>query len=128
MTMTANKLTKKVEALSGQNVSSCYQCGKCTGGCPFNSMMELMPSQVMRLVQTGDESVLDANSMWLCVACHVCTARCPRGVDLAKVMEALRQMKLRTGNDNDKMKMLQAKKKKGFPQMALVWSMRRLMS
>ncbi len=121
-----SELSRKVEALSGQKVASCYQCGKCTGGCPFNSMMELMPNQVMRLVQTGDESVLDANSMWFCVACHVCTARCPRGVDLAKVMEALRQVSLRKGN-NDKLMISQAKKK-GVPQMALVWAMRMLMS
>lgn len=120
-----SELSRKVEELSGQKVASCYQCGKCTGGCPFNSMMELMPNQVMRLVQAGDESVLDADSMWFCVACHVCTARCPRGVDLAKVMEALRQMRLRDGN-NDKLTILQARKK-GVPQMALVWAMRRLM-
>ncbi len=121
-----SEFSKKVEALSGQKVDSCYQCGKCTGGCPFNSLMELMPNQVMRLVQTGDESVLDADSMWFCVACHVCTARCPRGVDLAKIMEALRQVRLRKGN-SDKLMILQAKKK-GVPQMALVWAMRRLMS
>ncbi len=122
--MTNFEFSRKVEALSGQKLDSCYQCGKCTGGCPFNSTMELMPNQVMRLVQIGDESVLDANSMWLCVACHVCTARCPRGVDLARVMEALRQVRLRKGND--RLTILQAKKK-GVPQMALVWAMRRLM-
>lgn len=88
---------RRVEELSGQSPYRCYQCGKCSAGCPFAESMDLLPNQVLRLVQIGDERVLDAGAPWSCASCLACEVRCPRGVDIAKVMEAVRLLSLRKG-------------------------------
>lgn len=91
-----NPIIKKLEDISGQNVMACYQCGKCSAGCPMVSLMDLLPNQIIRLVQLGQiEEVVNSKTIWLCASCFSCTTRCPKGVDLAKLMEALRLLLLR---------------------------------
>jgi len=83
---------------SGTDVTECYQCGKCSAGCPLSHAMDYQPHQVMRLCQLGArEKVLNSSSIWLCAACMTCSARCPRDLDIASVMEALRRTALREG-------------------------------
>ncbi len=82
---------KLVERLSQQKIARCYQCGKCTAGCPVSYAMDLGPRRVMRAIQLGlKDEVLDSSSIWLCVHCQMCSARCPREIDIARVMEACR--------------------------------------
>lgn len=82
-----------VESLSGQNLPDCYQCGECTAGCPVAFAMDLMPNQVSRLVQLDmADEVLHSRTIWLCAGCQTCIARCPKLVDLPRIMDALRQM------------------------------------
>ncbi len=91
-------MIQAVEELSGQDVKSCYQCGKCSAGCPIAADMELPPNQVMRLLQLGLlDDALRSRTIWLCASCETCTTRCPREVDLAAVMDALRNLALREG-------------------------------
>ncbi len=91
---------KKVAEISGQNLLACYQCGKCSAGCPAVAEMDILPNQIIRLVQLGlEEQIRNYKTMWLCAACNTCAVRCPRGVDLAKIMEAIRQIVLRQ-NEN----------------------------
>ena len=101
--MSAEKLhsdfVRRVRAISGQELLACNQCGKCSAGCPVAFAMDLLPSQVIRLVQLGLEEALEAESIWTCAACQTCLSRCPRGVDLPRVMEALRQIVLRDQGD-----------------------------
>jgi heterodisulfide reductase subunit B len=73
-----------------ENVYLCYQCVKCTSGCPLAEHMDLHPNQVLRAVQLGDESVLESKTIWVCAACQTCTTRCPQGIDIAAIMDELR--------------------------------------
>ena len=92
------ELCEEISKLSGQNVTSCYQCGECTAGCPVAYLADIMPNQVTRLLQLGqDEDVLKSSMIWLCVGCETCVTRCPRKVELSKVMDALRQTAVSRG-------------------------------
>ncbi|MGD0353896.1 MAG: 4Fe-4S dicluster domain-containing protein [Dehalococcoidia bacterium] len=80
-----------VEAHIRQSIAQCYQCGKCTAGCPVAYTMELTPRRVIRALQLGLENELENSStMWICLSCLTCSARCPREINIAGVMEALR--------------------------------------
>jgi heterodisulfide reductase subunit C len=83
----------EVQERSGTLASACFQCHKCSTGCPIGPDMDFLPSQVMRLVHLGAEAeVLGARAIWLCASCEACTTRCPMGIDIAGVMDALRIM------------------------------------
>lgn len=103
-TITLNTLPDKgfldeLQRLSGQNLSTCYQCGNCTAGCPCGPEYDLQVSQVMRAAQMGNkEMALKAKSLWLCVSCSTCTARCPNNIDVAQVMDVLRHMAREAGH------------------------------
>ena len=87
-----------IQSRTGQKVLSCYQCGKCTAGCPTAYVMDIPPRQVMRGLQLGlKDDILDSSTIWLCVSCQTCSVRCPREIDIAKVMEALRLLSLEEG-------------------------------
>lgn len=89
---------RMIETESGQRVSLCYQCGKCTAGCPYSFAYDLPVSQIMRLLQTGQrDRVLDSKSIWLCATCESCTTRCPNNIDVARVMDVLRHTARREG-------------------------------
>jgi heterodisulfide reductase subunit C len=90
---------RRVTEISGQQLLACNQCGKCSAGCPVAFAMDLLPSQVIRLAQLGLEEALEADTIWYCASCQTCLSRCPRGVDLPRVMEALRQIVLRDQGD-----------------------------
>ena len=75
---------------AGGNVFRCYQCVKCTSGCPLADQFDLTPNQVMRSLQLGDPTVLESRAIWLCASCHTCTTRCPQDIDVTRIMDALR--------------------------------------
>ena len=84
---------REVERLADTPVSACLQCHKCSTGCPIGPEMELLPSQVMRLIHYGQEAeLLKSPAIWLCASCEACTTRCPMGIDIARVMDTLRMM------------------------------------
>ena len=87
---TAETLAQTIQQDLEQNVYLCYQCVKCSSGCPLVEHMDLMPNQVMRAVQLNDTSVLESKTVWLCASCQTCTTRCPQELDIAGVMDALR--------------------------------------
>jgi heterodisulfide reductase subunit C len=118
---------KKVEEISGETLPSCYQCGKCSAGCPMSSAMDLMPNQIVRLVQLGlEEDIANSKTIWLCASCLTCAVRCPRGVDLAKIMEALRLLTLRENIDRINISEIPKETIAELPQLALVGSFRKL--
>ena len=110
----------RVEEISGQEVMACNQCGKCSAGCPAAVAMDLLPSQVIRFVQLGLEEVLDSKTIWLCASCLTCLSRCPRGVELPRIMESLRQLALRRGGDRLDLSALSAQFLSQVPQLAVI--------
>ena len=92
------QMLKAVDEHSGEKVSLCYHCRKCTNGCPLAFAMDIMPNQAMRMIQLGlwDE-LLQSKTIWICASCQTCTTRCPNDIDIAHVMDALRQLGQKRG-------------------------------
>jgi heterodisulfide reductase subunit C2 len=77
----------------GENAYKCYQCKKCSTGCPVAGYAGMHPAQIMRAVQLGQlDMVFDDRFIWLCTGCETCTTRCPQGIDIAAVMDELRMI------------------------------------
>lgn len=86
-------LADEVSQRAGTNPNACFQCHKCSTGCPIGPDMDFLPSQIMRLIHLGaDRDVLSSRAIWLCASCEACTTRCPQDIDIAAVMDALRIM------------------------------------
>ncbi len=80
------------------HVQDCYQCQKCSAGCPVAFAMDYKPNQIMQLVSLGmADRVLSSKTIWLCASCYTCSSRCPNDIDIAAVMDWLRQTALRRG-------------------------------
>lgn len=94
-------LARLVQEMTGQDVTACYQCGKCTAGCPMGRFLDLTTNQIMRLVQIGDDDatrrLLASTAIWRCAGCLTCTQRCPKQLDPAAVIDALRELSARRG-------------------------------
>ena len=95
LTENVSEFGEQIKKLHGVDVNLCYQCRKCTSGCPLNEAMDLSPAQVIHAVRLGlKELVLNSNTYWLCLACGMCTARCPQEAGLLMVMDALANMSI----------------------------------
>lgn len=91
-------LARRIHEELGQNVYLCYQCSRCTSGCPVGDFFDWQPNQIMRAVQLGQEElVFEAQTPWLCAACQMCTTHCPQGLDINAVMEFLTREALARG-------------------------------
>ncbi len=124
-----SEFVTKVAEISGQDVNLCYQCGKCSAGCPMAFAMDRLPNQIIRAVQLGlEEDVADCQTVWACASCLACSVRCPKGIDIAAVMEALRQLSLRTNVDFVDPSRMDPETIAGLPQIALVSGFRKLTS
>jgi heterodisulfide reductase subunit B2 len=88
--MLRTDLAAEIKERSGENVFLCYQCKKCTAGCPVAAYFDLMPHQVLRACQFGQSSlVLHSRTISICAACETCSTRCPQGIDIARIMDEL---------------------------------------
>jgi len=114
------ELVKEVEELCGENLFGCYQCGTCSAGCPFVEDMDLSPDEVIRYVILDRKEVLNSKTIWLCAACYTCAERCPRNINITKIMEALRQIILRKNIDKTKLTKISKEEKETIPQLAFV--------
>jgi heterodisulfide reductase subunit C len=89
---------EEVERKAHTKTSSCFQCLKCSCGCPLSYEMDYLPAQIIRMVNLGmRDEVLKSRTIWVCASCETCTTRCPNDIDIAHVMDTLREMALREG-------------------------------
>ena len=102
--MQNNKTLREKEQIlriSGVNPLKCMRCGKCSATCPSYEEMEYHPHQFVYMVETGDiEPLLNSESLYKCLSCFACVERCPRGVEPAKLGEAIRRLKIRQKDAN----------------------------
>jgi heterodisulfide reductase subunit C len=84
------ELAQRIQDELGENVYLCYQCVKCTSGCPVGEFFDWQPNQIMRALQLGQEDIaLESQTPWLCASCQTCSTRCPQGLDITAIMEFL---------------------------------------
>ena len=94
-------LQEEIIRISGVNPSKCMRCGKCSATCPAYDEMEYHPHQFVNMVECGDiEPLLNSKSLYKCLSCFACIDRCPRGVEPAKVVEAVRLTAVRKQGAN----------------------------
>ncbi len=83
---------KKVEAESKVKVSACFQCGKCSNGCPVSFAMDWHPYQVVRFVHLGaKDKLVNSKTIWVCASCQTCLTRCPNEIDIPRLMDYLKE-------------------------------------
>jgi heterodisulfide reductase subunit C len=116
---------RQVESISNETLLACNQCGKCSSGCPVAFSMDILPSQVIRLAQLGIEDVLDSQMIWACAACMNCVAHCPKGIDLPRVMEALRLVAMQKKGDRMNVTQVSAEALSDIPQLAIIGGFRK---
>lgn len=125
----ARAFVDKVESLAGQDLLACYQCGKCSAGCPMASYMDILPNQMIRYAQLGmKDELLASEAIWLCVSCLTCNSRCPKGVRIAEVIEALRLICLRGRHDRIDVRRLPQGALAEIPPIALIGGLRKFTS
>lgn len=127
--MVKNEAIDRVETLSGQNILACYQCGRCSAGCPVVEEMDIIPSEVIRLLQLGQmDEVLSSKTIWTCASCLQCASRCPKGVEFSNICDALRAIVLRTRLATPKVDAdgLTRVMMSDAPQMGVVGALRKL--
>ena len=96
-----NHLKEQILRMSGVKPTKCMRCGKCSGTCPSYDEMEYHPHQFVGMVETGDiEPLLKSESLYKCLSCFACVDRCPRGVEPAKLVEAVRLSVIRKQGQN----------------------------
>ena len=125
--MQNNNLKEQVLRMSGVNPRKCMRCGKCSGTCPSYDEMEYHPHQFVYMVETGDiETLMKSESVYKCLSCFACVERCPRGVEPAKIIEAVRLEAIRRkGNNHMTANDIPEKINDDIPQQAIMSAMRK---
>ncbi len=99
--MLTNKEKEQIIRSSGVNVLKCMRCGKCSGTCPAYDEMEYHPHEFVYMVEKGEiEKLMNSPSIYRCLTCFACVERCPRGVEPAKIVEAVRLAVIRQQGKN----------------------------
>jgi heterodisulfide reductase subunit C len=125
--MEQNNLREQILRMSGVNPRKCMKCGKCSGTCPSYDEMEFHPHQFVYMVESGDiEPLMASDSLYKCLTCFACVERCPRQVEPAKLIEAVRLAVIRQqGQNHLKPDQIPAMLDEDMPQQALVTAMRK---
>lgn len=115
-----------MQRLCGQDYLRCFQCGTCSGVCPMLGHMDVSPRQVMHMIHLGlTDELASSKAWWACSTCQGCLVSCPRGIDIPRVLEALRQFSLRQGRDHVAPSQETVEQLPGYPQIALIAAFRK---
>ncbi len=122
-----NSLKDWIDITSGVNVRKCMRCGKCSAACPSYDEMEYHPHQFVYMVEKGDiEPLMASESLYRCLTCFACVERCPRNVEPAKVVEAVRLAAvMKQGNNHLIPDQIPAMLDDDMPQQAIVTAFRK---
>lgn len=91
-------LAQEIDHRSGEIIELCYHCHKCTAGCPVVDAMSYGPDQILRMIALDQsDELLQSKDIWLCAGCYTCATRCPNDIDIAAVMDSLRQIAVENG-------------------------------
>lgn len=125
--MNNKQLKEEIIRISGANPKKCMKCGKCSGTCPAFDEMEYHPHQFVSMVENADiEPLMNSESLYRCLTCFACVERCPRGVEPAKIIEAVRLLKIRQKGENRLTPdMIPEMLDEDIPQQALVSAFRK---
>lgn len=125
--MNKQAIRDEIIKISGVNPKKCMKCGKCSGTCPSYNEMEYHPHQFVYMVESGDiEPLMSSDSLYKCLSCFACVERCPRGVEPAKIIEAVRLMTVRQqGKNHLKSDAIPELLDENLPQQAIVSAMRK---
>ncbi len=125
--MNKKAIRDEIIKISGVNPKKCMKCGKCSGTCPSYNEMEYHPHQFVYMVESGDiEPLMQSDSLYKCLSCFACVERCPRGVEPAKIIEAVRLMTVRQqGANHLKSDAIPELLDENLPQQAIVSAMRK---
>ena len=120
-------LKEQVLIMSGVDVRKCMACGKCSGACPSYNEMEFHPHQFVSMVKKGNiEPLIKSESVYKCLTCYACIERCPRGVEPAKLIEAIRLLAVRPqGSNHIKADDIPSLLDPELPQQAIVTAFRK---
>ena len=127
MTEAQKDLKEQVLRMSGVDPGKCMTCGKCSGTCPAYDEMEYHPHQFVSMVKKGNiEPLMRSESLWQCLSCFACMERCPRGVEPAKLIEAVRLLVIREkGNNHLNAQEIPGKLDENIPQQAITSALRK---
>ena len=119
--------TEEIVRRSGVNPLKCMKCGKCSATCPAYEEMEYHPHQFVAMIENGDiEPLLNSKSIFKCLSCFACVERCPRGVEPAKLIEAVRLEVIRKqGANHLKADNVPGMLDEDLPQQAIVSAFRK---
>ena len=122
-----NRMKEQILRTSGVNPLKCMRCGKCSGTCPAYDEMEYHPHEFVYMVERGDiEPLLNSKSLYKCLSCFACVDRCPRDVEPAKLVEAVRLMVIRQqGKNHLKPDQIPEMLDDELPQQAIVSALRK---
>ena len=125
--MNNQNLIETVTRISGVNPRKCMRCGKCSASCPAYDEMDYHPHQLVSMVENGRiEELLSSKGIYTCLSCFACVERCPRGVEPAKLVEAVRLQVIRKqGMNHLKADDIPAMLDDDLPQQAIVTAMRK---
>ena len=122
-----NRMKEQILRTSGVNPLKCMRCGKCSGTCPAYDEMEYHPHEFVYMVERGEiEPLLNSKSLYKCLTCFACVDRCPRDVEPAKLVEAVRLMVIRQqGQNHLKPDQIPEMLDDELPQQAIVSALRK---